>query len=73
VNPVPGGTSTFTFANGNNAKFDYTVQLAGRPSPMTQTQIVTRQVFTQPGTIAIKRASTVQHRLIHRPASACWI
>jgi len=46
------GTATFTFANGNSASFTYTVQLAGMPSPVTQTKMITRQLFAPPaGTV----------------------
>jgi hypothetical protein len=44
------GTATFTFTDGNNATFDYTVQLAGMASPATQSKPITREVFTAPGT-----------------------
>jgi hypothetical protein len=39
------GTATFTFANGNAATFNYTVDGA------TQTKSITREVFTSPGTV----------------------
>jgi hypothetical protein len=42
------GTATLTFADGNNATFEYTVQLAGMPIPVTQTKPVTRQLFLPP-------------------------
>ena len=46
------GTATFTFANGNSASFDYTVQLGGiTPSLVTQTRTITREVFVPPGTV----------------------
>jgi hypothetical protein len=44
------GTATFTFANGNNANFAYTVQLAGMASPVTQAKAIIREIFTAPGT-----------------------
>ena len=44
------GTATFAFADGNNATFDYTVQLAGMPAPLHQQKQITRQIFTAPGT-----------------------
>ena len=44
------GTATFTFADGNNATFSYTVQLASMMSPVTQSKAITRQIFTAPGT-----------------------
>ena len=39
------GTATFTFANGNAATFNYTVEGS------TQTKAITREVFTAPGTV----------------------
>jgi len=50
VVPVKVGTATFTFADGNNATFTYTVQLAGMASPVTQAKAITREIFTAPGT-----------------------
>ena len=44
------GAATFTFADGNNATFDYTVQLAGMAAPVMQSKAITREVFTAPGT-----------------------
>ncbi len=44
------GTATFTFADGNNATFDYTVQLAGMGAPVHQQKQITREIFTAPGT-----------------------
>ena len=44
------GTAKFTFADGNNATFAYTVQLAGMASPVTQSKAITREIFTSPGT-----------------------
>ena len=44
------GTATFTFANGNNASFEYTVQLPGMGSPVTQTKAITRELFSPFGT-----------------------
>jgi hypothetical protein len=38
------GTATFTFADGNNASFDYTV------NGISQTKLITRQVFVPNGT-----------------------
>jgi hypothetical protein len=43
------GTATFTFSDGNNASFAYTVQLAGMPSAVTQTKLITREIFGPPG------------------------
>jgi hypothetical protein len=45
------GTATFTFADGNDASFTYTVQLAGMASPVTQTRMITREIFAAPGTV----------------------
>jgi hypothetical protein len=44
INPSVG-TLTLTFADGNNATFDYTVQVAGMPAPITQKKSITRQIF----------------------------
>lgn len=44
------GTATLTFANGNSATFDYMAQVAGMPSPVTQTKTITREIFAAPGT-----------------------
>ena len=43
------GTATFTFADGNNATFAYTVAGVG-PGTVTQTKAITRLVFAPPGT-----------------------
>ncbi len=48
--PTKVGTATLTFADGNNAAFDYTVQLAGMAAPVTQSKAITREIFTAPGT-----------------------
>jgi len=48
--PAKVGTAKFTFADGNNAIFDYTVQLAGMATPVTQSKAITREVFTAQGT-----------------------
>ena len=45
------GTATFTFADGNNAMFGYTVQLSGMTSPVTQSKAITREIFAGPGTV----------------------
>jgi len=50
VVPVKVGTATFTFADGNNASFTYTVQVAGMASPVTQTKAITRELFSTAGT-----------------------
>ena len=47
---TPVGSATFTFADGNSANFDYTVQLSGMPGPSHQAKTITRQVFAPPGT-----------------------
>ncbi len=44
------GTMTLTFADGNNATFNYTVQVAGMTSSVTQTKSITRQLFSASGT-----------------------
>jgi hypothetical protein len=44
------GTATFTFADGNDATFDYTVQLAGMAAPVHQQKQITREIFAAPGT-----------------------
>ncbi len=50
VVPVKVGTATFTFADGNNASFTYTVQLAGMPNPVTQAKAIIRELFSPSGT-----------------------
>jgi len=42
---TPVGTATLTFTNGNAASFAYTV------NGVSQTKAITRQVFTNPGTV----------------------
>jgi hypothetical protein len=42
---TPVGTSTFTFSDGNDASFAYTV------NGISQTKAITRQVFQAPGTV----------------------
>jgi hypothetical protein len=44
------GFAMLTFADGNDATFDYTVQLAGMPGPVPQQKQITREVFNAPGT-----------------------
>jgi len=39
------GTATFSFADGNNANFAYTV------NGIAQNKAITREVFTNPGTV----------------------
>lgn len=48
--PKSVGSATFTFVDGNNASFDYTVKLDDMASPVRQVKAITRQVFTAPGT-----------------------
>jgi len=45
------GSATFTFADGNTASFNYTVQLSDMTAPITQTKAITRQIFAAPGTV----------------------
>jgi serine protease len=47
---APVGSLALSFADGNNATFAYTVQVAGMPTPVSQTKTITRQIFTAPGT-----------------------
>ncbi len=49
VQATPVGAATFSFANGNNGTFAYSVQLAGMSTAVTQTKPITRQIFTMPG------------------------
>ncbi len=44
------GTATFTFKDGNNATFAYSVQLPGMAAPAAQAKAITREVFAPPGT-----------------------
>jgi len=39
------GTATFTFSDGNNASFAYTV------NGVSQVKAITREVFQNPGTV----------------------
>jgi hypothetical protein len=50
VSATKVGTATFKFADGNNATFDYTVQLSGMAAPVHQQKPITREIFTAPGT-----------------------
>jgi hypothetical protein len=50
VLPVKVGTATFTFTDGNNAAFTYTVQVNGMASPVTRTKAITRKLFSASGT-----------------------
>ena len=49
ANPAVGSMK-LTFADGNNATMDYTVQLPGMANSVTQTKIITRQLFSTTGT-----------------------
>jgi len=49
VHVTPVGTLTITFADGNSARFAYTVALGG--PEITQVKQLTRQVFRTPGTV----------------------
>jgi hypothetical protein len=51
VVPVKVGTAKFTFADGNNATFAYTVKLSDMPAAVSQAKAITREVFTAPGTV----------------------
>ena len=44
------GTATLTFADGNDATLNYTVQVSGMATPVTQAKSITREIFTAPGT-----------------------
>ncbi len=46
---IPSGSATFTFADGNNATFAYTVTGVA-PAPVTQVKAITRQLLHAPGT-----------------------
>jgi len=45
------GTATFTFTDGNNGTFSYSVDLGDGVNKATQTKAITRQVFRAPGTV----------------------
>jgi hypothetical protein len=49
ANPAVGSMK-LTFADGNNATMDYTVQLPGMANSVTQTKSITRQLFSASGT-----------------------
>ena len=51
VTRTPVGTATFTFADGNNAMFNYSVDLGDGVNKAAQTRTITRQVFRDPGTV----------------------
>ena len=44
------GTATFTFTDGNNGMFSYSVDLGDGVNKASQTKAITRQVFRVPGT-----------------------
>jgi len=44
------GSATLTFTDGNNATFDYTVQVAGLAQPVPGKKTITREIFAAPGT-----------------------
>jgi hypothetical protein len=44
------GSAKFTVVDGNTITFEYTVQLAGMASPVSQSRTITREIFTAPGT-----------------------
>ncbi len=46
---TPVGTTTFTFADGNDATFAYTVMVAPFPGPITQSKPITRFPFGASG------------------------
>jgi hypothetical protein len=50
VGRTPVGSLTLTFANGNSARFDYTVTI-GSGATVTQSKLLTRLVFRTPGTV----------------------
>jgi hypothetical protein len=47
------GTAAFTFADGNNATFTYTVQLPGMAAPVMQAKAITRELFSASGTTCL--------------------
>ena len=49
VSRTPVGTMTLTFANGNSARFDYTVAVGG--TTVSQSKALSRFVFRTPGTV----------------------
>jgi hypothetical protein len=48
VGRAPVGTMTLTFANGNSARFDYSVTIGG--TAISQSKLLSRLVFRWPGT-----------------------
>ena len=51
VGRTPVGSLTLTFANGNNARFDYTVTIGNPAVTVTQSKSLSRLVFRTPGTV----------------------
>jgi hypothetical protein len=49
VGRAPVGTMTVTFANGNSARFDYSVTVGG--ATVSQSKLLSRLVFRSPGTV----------------------
>jgi hypothetical protein len=49
VDRAPVGTMTLTFANGNSARFDYSVTVGG--TAVSQSKLLSRLVFRSPGTV----------------------
>ena len=45
------GTASFTFTDGNNGTFNYSVDLGDGVNKATQSKAITRQVFRAPGTV----------------------
>ena len=51
VTRTPVGTATFTFTDGNDGTFAYSVDLGDGVNKGTQTKAISRQVFRAPGTV----------------------
>jgi hypothetical protein len=51
VTRMTAGTATFSFSDGNNGMFAYSVDLGDGVNKGTQTKAITRQVFRAPGTV----------------------
>jgi hypothetical protein len=45
------GTASFTFTDGNDGTFNYSVDLGDGVNKATQSKAITRQVFRAPGTV----------------------
>jgi hypothetical protein len=45
------GSATLTFADGNHATFQYTLNDPSQNKAVAQTKAITRQVFAEPGTV----------------------